>query len=55
MVIEFINNQNPILIRLWYKVDFVFLRPHKKRLLKEEPGKVSLSKDEWFKEILKGV
>ncbi|CAD8155514.1 unnamed protein product [Paramecium pentaurelia] len=38
-----------------YNVDFVFMPPYKKRLLKEEPGIATLSKDEWFNEILKAV
>ncbi|CAD8201155.1 unnamed protein product [Paramecium pentaurelia] len=38
-----------------YKLDFVLMPPFKQRLLKIEPGIATLSKDEWYQEILKSV
>ncbi|CAD8170485.1 unnamed protein product [Paramecium octaurelia] len=38
-----------------YNIDFAFMPPYKKRLLKEETGIVTQNKDEWFQEILKVV
>ncbi|CAK79203.1 unnamed protein product (macronuclear) [Paramecium tetraurelia] len=38
-----------------YNLDFAFMPPYKKRLLKEETGIATLTKDEWFQEILKAV
>ncbi|CAK57063.1 unnamed protein product (macronuclear) [Paramecium tetraurelia] len=38
-----------------YTLDFVFMPPFKKRLLKIQPGIATLSKDEWYQEIQKSV
>ncbi|CAD8090481.1 unnamed protein product [Paramecium sonneborni] len=38
-----------------YNVDFIFMPPYKKRLLKEETGIATLSEQEWLDEILKAV
>ncbi|CAD8204793.1 unnamed protein product [Paramecium octaurelia] len=38
-----------------YTLDFVFMPPFKKRLLKVQPGIATLSKDQWYQEIQKAV
>ncbi|CAK92772.1 unnamed protein product, partial (macronuclear) [Paramecium tetraurelia] len=38
-----------------YNIDFVFIPPYKKRILREEPGIAVFGENEWFEEIYKAV